>query len=415
MGGPGAIQREEPPEQGPPPRLITSPVIFVAGLLLGISTLAFFRVPLLPAIGDELSLSAVEVGTITVAFALGRLATDLPAGSMADRVPPATSYLWAGLIMAAGSLLLSQAGSTAVTWVAAFVIGVASSIANTTGMSYFSRSGDRSNRGRYMALFSTALLSGQALGPTLGGLLAGLGSWRTSQVAATILALVFAGACLWVIRRQPARLGNAVALPATPAAGHGATESATPAIPFLHLAIIFSVGFTVFFTIGGMTQTLIPLIGDDRLGQSASVIGLALGLGGLFRLAGGLAGGFISDRYSRKAALLPGLATSAAGVLVVAFWTGTGGWLSSIVLISVGSIGIATAGTMLGDRTGKGRSGRVFGQYRFVGDLGLLAGPLASTLLYSEVGYRAPLFLTAGLLIACFTSVALLLPEHSEE
>ncbi len=391
--------------------LLTTPVVFVAGSLLGVSTLAFFRIPLLPDIGDDLSLSAVEVGAITVFFALGRLFTDLPAGRFADRHQAAISYVYAGLAMAVGSAMLMTAPANYAAWAAAFVIGIGSSIANTTGMSYFSRIGDRSNRGRYMAVFSTALLGGQTLGPTLGGAIAVLGGWRISQLVAAISALVIAAICLWAGVRRPARLGFAVRIPEAERSEETGMVADEARIPILERVTILSIGFSIFFTTGGMTQTLIPLIGDDQLALSATMIGFALGLGGLFRLVGGLVGGFVSDHHSRKAALIPGLSLPAVGVLTVAFWPNPAGWLIAIALISVGSIGIASAGAMLGDRTGKGRSGRAFGQFRFFGDLGLLAGPLVSTVLFSEVGYKSPLILTATLLFGSAAASAAFLSE----
>jgi predicted MFS family arabinose efflux permease len=59
-------------------------MLLVGGAVLGISMLAFFRVPLLPAIGQELSMSAAQLGLVTTIFAAGRLATDIPAGRLAD-------------------------------------------------------------------------------------------------------------------------------------------------------------------------------------------------------------------------------------------------------------------------------------------------------------------------------------------
>ncbi|HZD37384.1 MAG TPA: hypothetical protein VE664_01960, partial [Actinomycetes bacterium] len=73
-----------PADRQGPSRAITEPlpvgplVIAGAGVLL-VSVAAFFRVPLLPSIGEELSLSAADLGLLTMAFGIGRLLTDLPA------------------------------------------------------------------------------------------------------------------------------------------------------------------------------------------------------------------------------------------------------------------------------------------------------------------------------------------------
>jgi MFS family permease len=74
-----------------------------------------------------------------------------------------------GPSLAVGSLLLAEAHSLAVLLAASALLGMASSTTNTTGMTYFSR-GSTEHRGKRLAVFSAALLGGQALGPAVSGL-----------------------------------------------------------------------------------------------------------------------------------------------------------------------------------------------------------------------------------------------------
>lgn len=376
----------------------------VAGVgLLAISTLAFFRVPILGAIGDDLALSAPQIGAITVLFAIGRLLADLPAGELADRVAPGRAYVLAGTAMAAGSGLVAVAGSAAVVWVGAFVVGAASSIANTTGMTFFARRAGRGSRGRSMAIFSSALLVGQSLGPMVSGLVAAATSWRGAMALAVGGGLAVAVAC--------ARLGGA----AGGARADGGAAAAAPegAIGRAELATLYAVCFCAFFALGAMPQTIVPLIGDRVLALGAGVIGLAVGMGGVFRLVGAWVAGVVSDRVGRKAALVPGMLASAAGVALLAA-VGPGStalWLVAIALMSLGSIGVTVGATILGDRTGAGRSGRRFGQYRLSGDLGLLTGPLLGTILYGAVSRDAPVILVAAMLAACALAAAVVVRE----
>jgi MFS family permease len=99
-----------------------------------------------------------------------------------------------------------------------------------------------------------------------------------------------------------------------------------------------------------------------------------------------------------------------AGVAVLAVPGGVAVWLAAIVLTSLGSIGVSVSATMLADQGG-GASGRRLGAYRFVGDLGLLVGPLVGTVLYDLAGRSAPLLLNAALLGAFTVACALLLTE----
>ena len=381
-------------------------MVLVGGAVLAISMVAFFRVPLLPSIGRDLGMSAAQLGLVTTAFALGRLATDIPAGRLADARSAGWMLGSAASLLAVASLALAAATSAAVVYTAAFLLGVSSAATNTTGSVYFAQNVPAEQRGRSLAAFSAAMLGGQALGPTLGGLLASLGTWRTSQVAAAVLAATLAAGILTRSRTRPAT-GVAVADPPAPQA---------PAAPGDTLggrerAILYAVPFAMFFTLGAMPQTLVPIIGAEAFGLSAATIGLALGVGGVCRFAGAAIGGVVADRVSRKAALVPGLALQGLGVGLLALRGALWAWLCAIVVMSLASFGISVANTMLGDRAQGHGVGRHFGPFRFVGDLGLIAGPAIAASVFEHFGQQPAALLVAGLLLATAAAAAYGLPE----
>lgn len=396
-------------------------LIVVGGGVLLTSIAAFFRVPILPSLGQELAMGPAELGLITTVFALGRIITDLPAGRMTDRVRTLTLMSVSSLILAGGSLLMAGARSPAAVLVAAFVLGVASSIANTTGMTYFSTARPAAQRGRTLALYSASLLVGQAFGPTLGGLLAGPFGWRGALVAASMVAgVILVGSRLAARFVRPPIGSNsertrAVADVAPVAESTDDAATATPSdVPVASLAsaatpahpgadvereirILMLVPFTIFFVLGSLPQTLIPIIGDERYGLSAAAIGLALGVGGVSRLVGVLIGGRAADLIGRKVALVPGMLLTVLGVALLALDVGIGGWVLAIVLLSLGTSGIGVAATMLTDLAGGRNVGRRLGMYRLYGDLGLIVGPAVSTTIYVRAGQAASVLTVAGL------------------
>ena len=374
----------------------------VGAVVLVLSAIAFMRVPLLPDLGEDLSMSAADLGLFTTVFAVGRLATDIPAGRLSDS--RSISYILASAAALLGLTSVAVAAAT-VSWFvlgAAFFLGVSSALVNTTGMVYFAESTVEERRGRSMAWFSAALLGGQALGPALGGLLGSLWDWRIALTVGGGLG-VLVGAVILLRRR---RRGASV-----PRRNRSADAGDDVRVGLRERAILCFVPFAVFFAFGAMPQTLVPIIGAADFALSAGVIGLVLGAGGLFRILGAVVGGSVSDRFSRKAAMVPALLMQAAGVALLLWEDALWAWIAAVIVMSVASFGISVAATMLIDYAHGRRSGRQLGPFRFIGDLGLIAGPFGASLVYEQLGQRWAVLLVVGVLLASAAASALGLRE----
>ena len=388
---------------GAPKATARGPLLLVGGVVFAVAVASFTRVPLLPDIGRELRLSVADVGLMTAAFAVGRLAMDLPAGRIADRLAPGRALAGSGIGIVLAGGVLGSAHSLAQALAGMALLGAASALTNTMGMTVFATWAPAARRGTAMAGFTTALMMGQSLGPALGGAVGGLAGWRAAQGFTAGLGVAVVLACLAV---RSARSGG-------PGAALGDTDDDDPLgeLSPSEALVLASVPFGVFFAIGALPQTLLPLIGSDDLGLSTSTIGLALGLGGIARFAGSLITGVLSDRISRKAALVPNLLLMAASVSVLALPPSRASWLAAIVLLSFASSGIAVAATIIADRVPLATVGRRLGTFRFTGDFGLLVGPALAAALYEHVSREAAMFATAGLLLACALAAAKLVAE----
>ncbi|HET7846014.1 MAG TPA: MFS transporter [Acidimicrobiia bacterium] len=364
----------------------------VSTAVLTLTAIAFFRVALLPEFGRDLSMSTFQLGAVTTVFAVGRLIADLPGGHFADRLRASSLIALSATGVALGSIVLGLSVSALTVYVAAFVLGISSSTTNATGMTFFSNVAGARHRGTSMAVFSAALLGGQAVGPAVAGLISAAGGWRLAMMVGAAAAAAMALVLLVARSRQP--VPDSRAGPPNGFRSHGAKSP-----PLVPLLVLHSVSFAVFFTLGAVPQTLVPLIGADDLGLTTAAIGLALGLGGLARFVGALVGGWLSDRVPRKVALAPGLVMQAAGVALLAFEPTVAAWLSAIVIMSLASFAVPVAATILGDITEPTRVGSQFGRFRFVGDIGLIAGPLVVSALFESMGRATAFGLVAGVLV----------------
>lgn len=393
-----------PEESDPHPttvRWATRELTLVGTTVFVLSTTAFFRVPLLPEIGRDLTMSVGQLGLVTSMFAAGRLLTDLPAGRVLERMPATGLLATSATIMMIGSAAISAGGHSITIYAAAFGMGVASAITNATGMHAFSVAAPRRRRGTSLAFYSTALLSGQAFGPFAGGTIAAATSWRTAQATAAGACLVLVVTLLWAHARSD-RL-------APPTVRENRNRHPRARLTSEQAALLF-IPFAMFFSVGAMPETLIPLVGAHEHGLRVAWIGAALGVGGVCRLIGGFVGGAIADRVSRRAALVPGLALQAVGIALVA-GAGAGWWLAGIVVMSLTSWGIAVAATVLADLAPQGQLGPQLGSFRFVGDVGLVLGPLVATQLYELAGRAAAVGAIAALLVAAAVWCAISVPE----
>jgi DHA1 family multidrug resistance protein-like MFS transporter len=377
---------------------LAGPTLLAGGVVLSVAVASFMRAPLLPEIGRDLELTAADLAMITTAFALGRLVMDLPAGRLADRLPPGRALAGTGIGVALSAGLLAGAGSFVHALVAVFFLGAASALTNTTGMTVFATSAPPERRGVAMAGFSMALMTGQTLGPAVGGLIAGLAGWRAAQVVAAMIGVGVIVACLVVPAGRARRRA--------PPQRHEA-----PGLPRRQAFVLAAVPFAVFFTLSALPQTLLPVIGSSELALSTAFIGLALAAGAVARFAGSAVTGTISDRVSRKAALVPSLLAMAVAVVMLAPSPTLGTWLGAIVLLGVASSGIAVAATIIADQVPADTVGRRLGTFRFTGDFGLLAGPAVTGLLYQHSGREAAMLVTAGVLGGCALASAVLIAE----
>ncbi|MBO3095175.1 MFS transporter [Cellulomonas dongxiuzhuiae] len=371
--------------------------------LFTITGIGFMRTPLLPGMGADLELSASSIGFITAVFALGRVLTNVPAGRLADSRPVAQLVGLAAAVMAIGALGVALTASYPVLLVCVALMGVSSALMSTTAMTTLTRRAAPGRRGAAMALYSTSLMTGQMIGPALAGLAAGALSWRATHSISAALALLL-GVTVALVAWKVA--GPLVARPGAPGARRTSDVDATrPDMTKVELAVVSGVAFAVFFGMGALPFTLLPLFAEDELGLSVELIGLGVGLGGLTRIVGANVCGFIADRVSRKAALVPSMALLGVSALVVALPLTVPLWFVVTAVFSLASSGVAIAGTVIGDRSRPGALGRRMGVYRATGDLGLFVGPLVGTVVYEHVG-RSAAAVVVGVFLLVATAVA---------
>lgn len=354
-------------------------------------------IPVLSLYADSFGVGAALIGLVTTAFGIARLVVNLPAGMLADRFGR-RFLLWGGpLILAGASVGAALAGDfvALVTW--RFLQGVGSGLYMTGSMIVVADLSTAANRGRRMAAYQSALLTGAGLGPAAGGLLA---SWWGYAAPFWGFAVVSGLAGLVALAFLPET--RPVTPPAPPVTGKSGGDVA-PLIRDGRFVRVALVTFGIFFTRTAAQWQLIPLVAAWRFGMDPAHIGTALALSALAHLAIIPLAGWLVDRYSPR--LLISLSAAAVALSLAVLGMTDSAWLFWAALVLLGlSLGLGgpAASAFAASCAPAGRTGATMGLLRTVGDAGFVAGPMVVGVVM-DIGHTGPgagLVLNAALMAA---------------
>lgn len=356
--GYGTILRREP--------ALVVIMLTVAGHMLMMGSMA----PVLALYAQSFAVTEWAIGAVVTVFGIGRLAVDIPAGLLAERYGRRT-LLWLGpAIAGVASVGAALTDSYALLVGFRFLQGVGSGIYMTVATIVCADLSTPQTRGRVMALYQAALLTGAGLGPAVGGFVAerfGLGAPFWLAAAIGFAAALYARFGFRETQR-PAAGGHKD--------GHG-VGALLMVIAVAPLAALLLVQFGVFFSRSAGQWTMMPLLGSARFGLGAADIGLALTLSALVNLAVLPWAGDASDRFGGARVIAVSTALAAASLFLIAFsaapwmfWAGM-----ALMGVAMGFSGPAVAAFAV-ERAPSGRYGPTMGVLRFFGDLGFVAGPV---------------------------------------
>jgi MFS family permease len=245
--------------------------MLICGLILASAAAQFALVPVMPAYAHRLGLSGFQQGEVLGAPGLAALAVCLPAGTLSDRFGARRMTLFAGALMAVGTLVQALAGNVALLLVARLVFGAGYGIVWTAGLCWLAAAGGASTIGGSV----TSGGIGGVLGPAVSGVLVqrfGLGvPWL---LAAAGFAVITVGLAL--VRASGETSGEAageVSVSAAPSGGSLRTAARNRGFVWAGAAVITA----------GLTNGVCSLLAPAELhaaGASTARIGLDFAIAG---------------------------------------------------------------------------------------------------------------------------------------
>jgi MFS family permease len=388
--------------------------VYLPSLLFAIGEGAV--IPIIPVDAARLGGSIALAGFISALIMVGTLIGDIPSGWIVARVGERNAMLGSAVAALIGLLLCFVAAVPAVLALGVLLIGIATASFALARQAFMTTFVPISHRARALSLLGGMFRAGYFVGPFLAALVIGVtGSTRAvflvhgaACLVVTVVLLVLPDpSAVLAARRSALRTPTAaVDIAGGDAPTGGPRREGLFRTVARHRTVLARMGLTAAL-IGGLRssrQVILPLVGVT-LGLPESSIALVVGIAGAVDLALFFTSGQIMDRYGRLWSALPSMIGLGIGHLALAATTGLRGavlWFVAIAIFmslanGVGSGILMTFGADLAPRHDPAP---FLGAYRFTGDVGNAAAPLAISALTAVVSlpFAAGVIGVAGLL-----------------
>lgn len=385
--------------------------LFWMCVLVAINQLGFGGVvPALPLYARSFGVSVSAIGMAVGVYGLARFAGAIPVGWLADRAGRRPTLALGGLITAAGNLWCALATSYPEFLVARFVAGAGAGIIVTTGQIVLADITTPARRGRMASIYQGVFIFAAGIGPLPGGLLS-----EHFGLAAPFWAYAVAGIGAGSVA--------AIAVGETRDFGYpAARRRGGPGMSLLAQVrrLAGQTGFVLACLVAlanaaartGGLFSVVPLLGNMRLGLSVTAIGVCLATGTIVGLVAAYPGGMLVDHFGRKAVIAPATVISGASMLLFCVAPSYAWFMAASIVWGIAtSIGGAAPAVYAADSAPPGMNATTLSVFRMTGDVGYVAGPMALGLISDGFGASTALFVAAGLLVLAGGLFATFAPE----
>ncbi|WP_318534513.1 MFS transporter [Acetomicrobium flavidum] len=366
--------------------------------------------PILPHYARSFGVNITMVGLLITVFGLARIAIDVPAGSLVEIFGRRSMLVLGPALLGVASFCCSMARSYLQLLCFRFLQGLGSGLYTTAAMVMLADISNVRTRGPMMSFYQGAILIGAGLGPTVGGYIADAWGIRAPFIVYSFMAAL---ATIWAYVKLPETKSPKAAKAISDDdieindKEDDVKQQATilKGIIKLFKKREFLLGslvtFSIFFTRTGTQNQLIPLLGADRIGLSASLIGTVLTIVTIFQFIALFIVGKLSVRLPRKTLITPGCILLGIGLVLVAFSKNYSYLLISAMVMGVG-IGMAgpVISAYVADTLSRDEYGIGMGLYRAISDIGFVVGPVTLGWLADIGGFTRPILINAAFVIS---------------
>jgi MFS family permease len=288
---------------------------------------------------EDFGSGVVELGFITMGFALAQFVLSPVLGSLGDRIGRRPIVLLALGGYAAVNIGFLFAPDTATLMVLRCLEGGVTAGLLPAAQATVGDIVPAERRAQGVSMVMAGYGFGFILGPFIGGLLFDMWGYAAPFIASSsmgLIGLVFA----WImVPETGTRFAHSQKKVKTPQSGHAAFSMGYLPKPLVTFVVLMLASFVLTFAFAFISPVMVFYVYND-LSFSATQFGLLVGVYGLAAVLGQIFLGSLSDKYGRKPVIIIGLVVSSVFYVGMVIFTS---FATCFLVSAIGGIGSALA------------------------------------------------------------------------
>ena len=336
--------------------------------------------PIIPLVATNLGAGLALAGLIAAMVMLGELVGDIPSGWVVARIGERKAMIYAALISVLGLIAAILAPAPWMLGVAMFLVGLSTAVFALARHAFMTSFVPVAFRARALSTLGGTFRLGFFIGPLISAAVIHL-TGTTQSVFLVFIVGCLGAAGLLLVLRDPTE-----ALVATRTAGETFVEQESLGLfrsiwANRQVLARMGAGAALVGALRASRQVILPLWAVS-IGVADTQTALIIGLAGAIDFALFYASGQIMDRFGRLWSAVPSMLGLAAGHIALALThdasTAVGWFIAAALFMSLANgIGSGILMTLGADLADQRNPAPFLGAWRFTGDVGSAAAPLA--------------------------------------
>ena len=326
--------------------------------------------------GQELGAGTTMIGLLVSCYGGARLMANMPSGIASERFGRRRLMQVGCVLLTLASFGVVMMRSLEAFFVGILLLGMASASFMTAALAAVADLGTPGQRLRDASFYQAANMTGTALGPAFGGMIAAGWGYSAPYFVNGLIAL--AGVIAFAVIPWPSEKKH---------------KSGVHRMGNLRAIIVASAGvglmyFAIFYARTASNWIVMPLIAQSQFGWDMAAIGVLLTVGACANLAVLPFNAALSREFGRVGAIIAaGLATLSACLMLAFGQHPIFLWLTAIMFGAGAGIATPTLIAYVADVAPENQRGIYMGLLRTSQDFALILGPFFTGFLSDQLGY----------------------------